>query len=161
MTLQHRNLLCRLAIADSSWLDVVPWGLASSQDVANRVQAGVNERWPQEHLVVLEMSGADYAAKYSLWSFGRPFVCIGRDPDTQAIEEGMRRDRTDVHEDFILIREGPGDVSSTNIRRFLQEKDWPGLRAAELLSLSVCNYLERMAERVYHANKKGIGALRR
>jgi len=147
MSLQHRNLSSRLATLNSDWIDILPWGIPSSTKVRNEVEKALKIHYPGLTIQVLEMCGADHAAKYNLWRYGEAMVCIGRQPYTTFVAEGLQKDYH--HQYFILIEEGPGVVSSTDIRNYLNNEQWDELKSSGLIDPLVVDYLKILDNRVF------------
>jgi nicotinic acid mononucleotide adenylyltransferase len=132
MPLGLRNKLCKLATSDSSWLDVCPFGLASSSATAKHIKNAIDtfERAVSPlhtQVEVVEMWGADHIVKYEIYARHKAAgttpigVVMGRGDDTALCAQGIAKHRAHhlvlVDPDLYPALLSP--VSSTAIRKLL------------------------------------------
>jgi len=113
MSLFHRNTMCHIASASSSWLTVCPWGMASGFMTCRQIEQHINIQLPGigHRIEALEMCGADHAVKYDLWTDDNaPFVCLSRPGYTKQLLERIRTATTQnvrhhprVNAGFVLV----------------------------------------------------------
>eukprot|EP01121_Diplochlamys_sp_Union-15-3_P017764 TRINITY_DN6325_c0_g4_i1.p1 TRINITY_DN6325_c0_g4~~TRINITY_DN6325_c0_g4_i1.p1 ORF type:complete len:230 (+),score=47.00 TRINITY_DN6325_c0_g4_i1:32-721(+) len=138
LNLECRNKLCSLAVAESNWIDVCQWGIASSANIKMRLETILRNDFKPIRFTVVELCGADFAVRVSLWArvSGRQFVCFGREEDTDLVKKGMKRHDTNPNK-FHLIEEDLDSVSSTAIRKLMKEGKYEDLQSTEWLHPAV------------------------
>eukprot|EP01119_Soliformovum_irregulare_P025418 TRINITY_DN9409_c0_g1_i2.p1 TRINITY_DN9409_c0_g1~~TRINITY_DN9409_c0_g1_i2.p1 ORF type:complete len:201 (-),score=25.25 TRINITY_DN9409_c0_g1_i2:242-790(-) len=65
MSLTHRNQMCEVAVQDSDWLEMCPWGNASAPRVCSAISKILEEHLPHVRWQVVEIFGADHALAVS------------------------------------------------------------------------------------------------
>eukprot|EP00455_Lapot_gusevi_P030492 TRINITY_DN3281_c0_g1_i5.p1 TRINITY_DN3281_c0_g1~~TRINITY_DN3281_c0_g1_i5.p1 ORF type:complete len:237 (-),score=34.75 TRINITY_DN3281_c0_g1_i5:331-1041(-) len=118
----HRNQLCRIATADSDWLEVCEWGLASGAATTQLVGESIRDQLPpalasKVTINPIEICGADHALKYRLWRHKR-MICVTR-PGYEGVKQAMEEEG--AVRGFLLVEADTHDISSTAIRKALQE----------------------------------------
>lgn len=127
LDLEHRLRYCRLAVADSDWLEVSSWeGLHHSFVDFAHVATVHRERIHLSHpdVEVMYVCGADHAIKTGIIhsSFVNGIVVLERTgEDLEEYQLG----------EHVVVGEGSGDevVSSTVVRKALAAHDWTTLES--------------------------------
>ena len=129
MSRSDRLKLCELATAEYPWIH-------SDVDFHEWSQ-GLQRKFVDLDFVVWHLNGADDVSKYSKWNDARAdsrYITMGRPGYTQEVLDGMRKSRASS-EHFIVGREMPVDISSTEARAALTRRDM--IKLATLLHPSV------------------------
>ena len=129
MSRGDRLKLCELATAEYPWIH-------SDVDFHEWLQ-GLQRKFVDLDFVVWHLNGADDVSKYSKWNDARAdsrYITMGRPGYTQEVLDGMRKSQASS-EHFIVGREMPVDISSTEARAALTRRDM--IKLATLLHPSV------------------------
>lgn len=143
---EERSHLCELACTESDWIDVCPWGWASSARVTHEVGQQLARRlaWTgycNWQLVGWQVAGADFAVRASLWRKSTPTVCLARGDEDTAL---VRAEAPAYSSHFILVdATGLEDVSSTAIRAMAAADEWDKLSASGWLAPAVLHRLRK------------------
>eukprot|EP01105_Mastigella_eilhardi_P000703 TRINITY_DN1084_c0_g1_i3.p1 TRINITY_DN1084_c0_g1~~TRINITY_DN1084_c0_g1_i3.p1 ORF type:complete len:162 (-),score=32.89 TRINITY_DN1084_c0_g1_i3:47-532(-) len=143
--------MCRLALRDSDWLDVCPWGYSSGYHTAHTIEKQLKKQFPDVQWLVRQMYGADVVLRSCAYS--RPdtdWIVLGRPGSSRELRDIMARadnEEKPVTDDgypicktkMLLLPGETEDVSSTQVRSALQDGDSDTLRA--LLPEGVAEYL--------------------
>jgi len=151
--LQYRNLMIQFLTLDSEWMEVLPWGLASSYQTNKLIEMQLQEHFQGTDIKCFELCGADHAAKYSLWNYYTPanynagnMICVGRSPHTDLVKEGLK---LVICDQFILVEDCAGEVSSTLIRKRIVENQWEELNQSGWISQEILELMQTLKERLY------------
>jgi hypothetical protein len=171
LSFSKRTELCRLATQDSEWLDVCSQGEFSSYRACTGIRKQVEHQCAgllTGHTVTgLEVMGSDTAIrimdklveewattedKREPWYRDRTVCCIvrpgsGSSDDTEHIQRFTIPRAAEIGITVMLVdglREGLTleAVSSTDVRKLLQRRDWKALRARRWLPPAVLRSLE-------------------
>eukprot|EP01119_Soliformovum_irregulare_P009037 TRINITY_DN22145_c0_g1_i1.p1 TRINITY_DN22145_c0_g1~~TRINITY_DN22145_c0_g1_i1.p1 ORF type:complete len:272 (+),score=63.22 TRINITY_DN22145_c0_g1_i1:1-816(+) len=147
MTLDHRNKMCEVALQNSDWLGVCPWGNPSASWVCRNLQAVLEQQIPNISWRVMEIFGADHALKFHKWKRQEIMICLGRPGYSDQLKKMLLADQID--QDVFILTEDLHDMSSTAIRLHLQKEDWNALATSQFLDGNVLSYLQTHGQSVY------------
>ena len=135
---------CKIVTKDSDWLSVCDWGFSRSYKTAVLIEkilkrefsssltdrssktskSSTSNRRPHS-LQVLELCGADFALRCSLYS-RRKMVCMGRPGYTKRLQKELAKPQNQKY-GFILVpteKTELTDISSTNLRSCIVNNRW-------------------------------------
>jgi nicotinic acid mononucleotide adenylyltransferase len=169
---ERRLALCRLAVADSSWIDVAPWAEYSSYRVTVHLRRTIESACRAELRgrpgIGVEVMGSDTLirilgklirewesradATAEPWYSGRLICCLARPSANLGAEmeqiESVIRSKAAAMGISIIVSGGAGgapllEVSSRDIRSAIARQQWDELRQRGWLAPSVLETLER------------------
>jgi len=73
-------------------------------------------------------------------------ICIGRSPDTDKVREGLK---LDTYDQFFLVEDTAGEISSTVIRKLMADKNWEKLREPGHLTDAIVEYIKTMSDNIF------------
>lgn len=130
-----RAQLVDMATADVPWMSFNPTREHIAADWMQR-------RWPTLRFIRYALNGADDVFKYQKWRSSAPdqrFVTMGRPGFTEKVILGAKRHGVDLDQGYFIVGPELPDISSTAVRRALQEGDGQALEG--LLHPSVAAWL--------------------
>jgi len=122
MKAEHRLAMCKLAAADSPWILPCTRTYSSAFECCQAVAKDSNER-----LVMGVVVGADRATtKSGGFKAKKPkndliTICVGRPGTTEKIRASVQTLEPDFRKSFFLVEKEALDVSSTKIRKLLED----------------------------------------
>jgi nicotinic acid mononucleotide adenylyltransferase len=134
MKLEHRAKLCEIVAAKYPWMKVCSFGIASGY-ATGKILA------KQEKVPFFEVCGADFIARTKIWA-GRNLICLGRKGSSDDVKKTL--EDTDEKSSFIFIDQEVGDISSTEIRKYLNmptEEDWNKVVEKKLIDKKELDYI--------------------
>jgi len=127
---------------------------ASSYQTMKLMELELKQHFKENDIKCFELCGADHAAKYSLWKFyttdnknnAGNMICVGRSPHTDTVREGLKLETCDQ---FLLVEDCPGEVSSTLIRKQIAENQWEQLDQTGWISKEIIDLMKTLSDKLY------------
>jgi len=154
ITLKHRNAMCELAVANSDWISVCPFGWASPEKIAERLQDAIKRLNSHVGEVpFLNVIGSDifgdvpnsYRRQYH--TIRENSICVSR--DNSRVFEEIKRLGNNLETFYFAEGSTSNSTSSTRVRRLMKSKDWDGLK--RFLDANVLEYLKENLKNLWES----------
>jgi len=153
ISLAHRHAMCQLMCEETNWIQSIPWGWANAGRAGRKIKDFIKKKCGKE-VNCMCVWGADlggYFLNETFWD-QRENIIISRPPYTAELEhifeKLMKKKRPSRTKEDLFIYWDDGsnvrDVSSTRIRKFIQEKNGACLINENLCHPKVVEYLRQL-----------------
>jgi len=155
ITLKHRNAMCELAVANSDWISVCPFGWASPERIAERLQDAIKrQNWRVGEVPFLNVLGSDifgdvpnsYRRQYH--TIREDIICVSR--DNSRVFEEIKKLGNNLETFYFAEGSTSSSTSSTQVRRLMKRKDWDGLK--RFLDANVLQYLKQNLKNLWESS---------
>lgn len=110
--LEHRCAMCHIACKEYKWIDVCHYGEPSGGKTKYKL---IENRLVDRRTRVFEVGGMDFVQRSGLDRGYKPFICVGRKGYNSHITSNG---------DFIVIEKDLENISSTDIRNCIHNRDF-------------------------------------
>jgi len=155
ITLEHRNKMCELAVENSDWISVCPYGWANATSIARRLQKSIWEK--DEHVKVefLNVTGSDIFGNvmpnedgfYPFNETLKDYICVSR--DHCKVFEAVQKLRNSRKTFYFAEGSSSGSISSTRVRDLLKAEDYDPLE--DYLDSKVIWYLKQNLGKIWES----------
>ncbi|KAH3756517.1 nicotinamide mononucleotide adenylyltransferase [Pelomyxa schiedti] len=132
INLSARNAMCRLAVSNSDWIDVCPWGYPNGRSSRQLILDYLIEKFPTYKWEVREIYGADVVLRCCAYRNSMcTWLVLGRPSHTAELARVMEAVKNAGAEPS-KIEIVPGElreVSSTAVRKAMRDNDCATLKA--------------------------------